>query len=157
MRLMSAENLYRKGVEITYGGRKIVAAVGIHAPLPLVRHSRPGYGLDAPPDLGLVQLDGACPGWIKRAAHMTDLVGSALKWGDSATDECRQQIIGRHPHFLQLLDNLVDGIDLRHFVLRVVPPVELRSGGANDEIRQVDQVGVRRILHIKERSKLFPT
>ena len=96
---MLAESLCRIRVEITYGGRKIVSAVGLLAPLPLVRHLRPGYGLDVPPDLGFVQLNGACPGWIKRAAHMTDLVDSVLKWGDSATDECCQQVIGRHPRF----------------------------------------------------------
>ena len=88
---------------------------------------------------------------------MVDLVDSALKWADSATDECRQQVIGRHSRFFQLFDDLVDGVDLQHFVLRVVTPVELCSGRADDEIRQVDQINFRRVLRVEERSLPFPT
>ena len=113
---MSAENLCRIKVEIAYGRRKVVSAVGLHAPLPLVRHPRPGYGLDAPPDLGLVQFDGASPGRIERTAHMANLVDSALQWTDSATDKCRQQVIGCHSRFFQLFDDLVDGVDRKSVV-----------------------------------------
>ena len=109
--------------------------MGFLAPLPLLRRLRPGYGLNAPPDLGLVQLKGACPGRIKRATHVADLVNSALKRGDPANDECRQQVIGRHPLFLKLLIDQVDVVDFRHLILRVVPPVVLRSGWTDNESR----------------------
>ena len=66
-------------VQIIYLGRKVAPAVGFFAPLPLLRHLRPGYGLDPLPNLGLVQLNGACPGRIKRATHVANLVDSALK------------------------------------------------------------------------------
>ena len=79
--------------------------MGFFAPFPLLGHPRPGDGLDAPPDLGLVQLKGACSGWIKRATHVADLVGPVLKRGHPATNECRHQVIGRHPLFLELLDD----------------------------------------------------
>ena len=126
---MSAENVCRILGQITYSRRKVVSAVGLHAPLPLIRHLGPSYGLDAPPDLGLVQLNSAHPSGIKWATHVADLVDSGLKWVDSAADECPQQVIYRHSCSFQLLDNLVDGVDLQHLLLRVVTPVKLCCGG----------------------------
>ena len=91
---MSARNLCRLRSQITYDGWKIVTAVGFLAPFPVVRHLRPGYGLDASPDLGLAQLVRARPGRIERATHVAYLVNLALERGNPATDECRQQIVG---------------------------------------------------------------
>ena len=76
--------------EVIYRGRKVAPAVRFLAPLPLIRHPRPGYGLNAFPDLGLVQLDGAYPGRIKRATHVANIVDPALEGQDPATDKCRQ-------------------------------------------------------------------
>ena len=123
-----AENLCRLRSQVTYGGWKVAPAMGFLAPFPVICHLRPGYGLDAPPDLGLVQLKCACPGWIKRATHVAYLVNPALERGNPATDECRQQVVNRHPLSLKLLNDPVDGVDFRHLVFRVVPPVELCSG-----------------------------
>ena len=153
---MLAEKLCRLKSMVTYGRRKIASAMGFLAPFPLLGHPRPGDGLDAPPDLGLVQLKGACPGWIKRATHVADLVDSTLQRGDPMTDKCRHQIIGRHPLFLELLNDLVDCLDFRHLVIRFVPPVVLLSGGIEDERREVDQINVGRVLHIEEGPETFP-
>ena len=84
-------------IQVTYLGRKVVTAVRFFSPLPLHRHPRPGYGLDPLPDLGLVQLDGAYPGRIKRATHVANLVDSALKGRDPAANECRQQVVSSQP------------------------------------------------------------
>ena len=85
---MSAENVCRMLVRITYSRRKIVSAVGLHAPLPVIRYLGPGYGLNAPPDLAFVQLNGAHSSGIERATHVADLVDSALKRADSAANKC---------------------------------------------------------------------
>ena len=132
---MSAGNLCRLRSQVTYGGRKFVSAMGFFAPFPVLCHLRPGYGLDAPPDLGLVQLVGACLGWIKRATHVAYVVNPALERGDPATNECRQQVIGRHPLFFKLGDDLVDFVDFPNQLLRVVPPVVLLSGWTDNESR----------------------
>ena len=116
-------------IQVTYLGRKVAPAVRLFAPLPLLRHLRPGYGLDPPPDLGLVQLDCACPGRIERATHVANFVDSALKGRDPAANKCRQQVIGSHPFFSELRDNLMNLVDLCHCVGRVVPPIKLRSRG----------------------------
>ena len=143
-------------IQVTYIGRTVAPAVRFFAPLPLLRHLRPGYGLNALPDLGLGHLNGAYPGRIKRATHVANLVDSALKGRDPAANECRQQVVGGQPFSSELLHNLVDVVDLYHLVGRVVPPIELRSGGADDEVRQIDQIDGGRILHIKEGALPFP-
>ena len=109
--------------------------MGFFAPFPVLCHLRPGYGLDAPPGLGLVQLACARPGWIKRATHVAYLVNPALERGDPATNECRQQVIGRHPLFFKLGDDPVDFVDFSNLLLRVVPLVVLRSGWTDNKSR----------------------
>ena len=79
---MSAKKI--KSVEVTYFRWRIAPAVGFLAPFPFLGHFRPGYGLDAPPDLGIVQLDGADSGRVHRATHVADLMDSALEGQDSA-------------------------------------------------------------------------
>ena len=116
-------------VSITYSVRKVVSAVGLHAPFPLIRHLCPGYGLNTPPDLGLVQHNGAHPSGIKRVTHVADFVDSTLKRADSAADKGPQQVIRGHSCSFQLLNNRVDHVDLQHFFPRVVTPVKLRCGG----------------------------
>ena len=128
---MSAKKI--KSVEVTYFGWKIAPAVGFFAPFPFLRHLCPGYGLDAPPDLGIIQLDGADPGRVQRATHVADLVDSALEGQDSAADERCEQVIGRHPFILELLNDLMDVVDFRHIVFRVEVPVELCGWGTNGE------------------------
>ena len=70
------------------------------------------------------------------------LENSALERGNPATDECRQQVVVRHPLSVMLRNDPVDGVDFRHLVLRVVRPVMLHSGGIKDECRQIDPVDV---------------
>ena len=76
---------------------KVAPAVGFFAPFPCLRHLCPGYGLNAPPDLVVVQLDGADSGRIQWATHVADFVDSALEGQDSATDEGGEQVIACHP------------------------------------------------------------
>ena len=133
---MSAKKI--KSVEVTYFGWKIAPAVGFFAPFPFLRHLRPGYGLDVPPDLSIIQLDGADPGRVQRATHVADLVDSALEGQDPAADECCKQVIGRHPLAFELHDDLVYVVDLLYLVRRVIPPVELCGWGTDDERWQVD-------------------
>ena len=83
------------------------------APCPVFRHLRPGYGLDARPDLGLVQYIGTGPSRVIPATHVADLVDSALERGNPAANEGPQQIVGRHSLLLKLGDNLVNMIDFR--------------------------------------------
>ena len=128
---MSAKKI--KSVEVTYFRWKIAPAVGFFAPFPFLRHLRPGDGLDAPPNLGIIQLDGADSGRVHRATHVADLVDSALEGQDSAADERRKQVIGRHPFTLELLNDLMDVVDFRHIVFRVVVPVELCGWGTDGE------------------------
>ena len=109
--------------------------MGFFAPFPILCHLRPGYGLDVPPDLGLVRLICACLVRIKRATHVTYLVNPTLERGDPATNECRQQVISRHTRFLKLLNDPVDVVDFLNLLPRVVPPVVLHTGGTDNECR----------------------
>ena len=83
------------------------------APCPVFRHLRPGYGLDARPDLGVVQYMCAGPSRVISATHVADLVDSALQRGNPATNKGPQQIVGRQSLPLKLDDNLVDMVDFR--------------------------------------------
>ena len=143
-------------LQITYLGRTVAPAVGFFAPLPLFRHLCPGYGFDPLPDLSLVQLERAGPSRVEGATHVANLVDSTLKGRNPAANERRQQVISGHPFFRELCDNLVDVVDFRHFVGWVVPPIALRSRGADGEIRQVNQIDLGRVLHIEERALPSP-
>ena len=81
-------------IQVTYIGRTVAPAVRFFAPLPLLRHLRPGYGLNALPNLGLGQFNGAYPGRIKRATHVANLVDSALEGQNPAADKGCQQVVG---------------------------------------------------------------
>ena len=130
--------------------------MGLYSPYPFHRHLCPGDGLDAFPNLGLAQLVSAVPSRVMSATHVANLVNSALEGRNSATDECAQEIIGRHSLPLERDDKLVNRVDLEVGVTRVEIPIVLLCGGAESKCRQVQEIVVLRALHVEERPLPFP-
>ena len=76
---------------------------------------------------------------------------------NSATDECRHQVIGRKlPGMFQLLDELVNLASFGIGVPGRVIPVVLFKWGARKIFGKVDEVGFGGVLHIEERAEPFP-
>ena len=68
-------------------------AVRLQVPLPFWFHVSLRDGLDLRQYLRLLQLKGGHPGGILAAAHLADLMGEPLKWGNPPGDKCAQQVI----------------------------------------------------------------
>ena len=109
--------------------------MGFNPPFPSVGHRRLGNGLDAPFDLGLAEFVGAGPSWVVSAAHMADLVNSALEGRNSAKDKSPQEIIGSQPILFEISDHLVVMVDLGDRFPRVIRPDELFYRGSEGECR----------------------
>ena len=95
----------------------------LYAPLPIILHLSLGNGLDPSPNLGVGEIMGADPGRVEQTTHMANLVQAVLKRIDSAHDECPQEVVCAHLLFQQPLKGLMDQLDLRNSVLRVIVPV----------------------------------
>jgi hypothetical protein len=79
-----------------------------------------------------------------------------LERRNSATYECRQEVISRHPVLLQLIYNLVDEVDLPVEILGIVVPVQL-GRWTHDKLWQVDPVDAGGIFDIEECPEPFFT
>ena len=83
---------------------------------------------------------------------MADLMGSLLEGADSSIHKSPEDVIGTPPSFLEIQHVFMDLLNLGVGVLWVEIPIELCSGRAELEVREVDEVDSIGVPHIEKGS-----
>ena len=127
--------------KLTYRWRKLISAVELQAPLPLIHHLSEADGFDLLANVGLGQLNCCDPVGVKSATIVADLVCAPLQRRYPSGDEGGDEVVGLQIALLgELQDVVVVPLQLSPRICREVIPIMLLGRGTSSVIRQVDQV-----------------
>lgn len=132
------------------GRRWVSAAERLQSPLPVSRHLGPTDLLGFENHIRSAQAEGCDPRGILPAAHLANLVRTALQRQNPARDERAHNIVGADVSgIVKLLHIPDDPVSFHMALLRIEPPVGSR-GFAGNVSREVDEIRRAGVPHIEE-------
>ena len=133
------------------GRRWVSAAERLQAPLPVSRHLGPADLLGFENHVRSAQAEGCNPRGILLAAHLANLVRTALQRQNPARDERAHNIVGADASgIVELLHIPDDPVSFHMALLGIEPPVGSR-GFAGNVSREVDEVRRAGVPHIEQK------